>query len=65
MPWEPRANTGRAMHPGDVIAPARFVEVGDDCIAGPLPLAPIVAQPHLHSDETRVEIWGVADAARG
>ena len=102
VPWEPNANTGRAMHPGDVIAQARFVmsfiedilrafdattgdlrllvcyfasggateethrfvEAVDDCVAGPLPPITVVPQPHLHSDDTRVEIWGVADATR-
>lgn len=103
VPWEPNANTGRAMHPGDVIAQARFVmsyiedilhafetttgalrllvcyfassgsvaeterfvEAVDDCVAGPLPPITVVPQPHLHSEDTRVEIWGVADATRG
>ena len=102
VPWEPNANTGRAMHPGDVIAQARFVmsyiedifrafgattgdlrllvcyfasagtleetqrfvEAVDDCVAGPLPPITVVPQPHLHSEDTRVEIWGVADAPR-
>ena len=103
VPWEPNANTGRAMHPGDVIAQARFVmsyiedilrafdattadlrflacyfassgtqeethrfvEAVDDCVAGPLPPITVVPQPHLHSEDTRVEIWGVADATSG
>ena len=103
VPWEPNSNTGRAMHPGDVVAQARFVmsyiedilhafetttgalrwlvcyfassgtpeetaafvEAVDDCVAGPLPPITAVPQPHLHSDDTRVEIWGVADATSG
>ncbi|MGI9659532.1 MAG: RidA family protein, partial [Gaiellaceae bacterium] len=103
VPWEPKSNSGHAMHPGDVIAQARFVmsyiedilrafeattgdlrwlvcyfastgtteethrfvEAVDDCVAGPLPPLTVVPQPHLHSDDTRVEIWGVADATRG
>lgn len=101
--WEPYANTGRAMHPGDVITQThfvmsyiedilrsfdattsdlrllvcyfasdgsaeethRFVEALDDCVAGTLPPITVVSQPHLHSEDERVEIWGVADATRG
>lgn len=102
VPWEPNANTGRAMHPGDVIAQThfvmsyiedilrsfdattsdlrllvcyfasdgspeqthRFVEALADCVGGVLPPITVVPQPHLHSDDTCVEIWGVADATR-
>ena len=103
VPWESNANTGRAMHPGDVIAQTHFVmsyiddilrafdatssdlrllvcyfasdgsaeqthrllEALDDCVAGPLPPVTIVPQPHLHADDSNVEVWGVADATRG
>ncbi|MFP6682934.1 MAG: Rid family hydrolase, partial [Gammaproteobacteria bacterium] len=102
VPWEPFSNSGRAMHPGNVIAQTHFVmsyiedilrsfdattsdlrllvcyfasdgspeqthrivEALHDCVAGPLPPATIVPQPHLHADNSRIEVWGVADATR-
>lgn len=102
VPWEPRTNSGQAMHAGDVIAQTRFVmsyvedilrafdattgdlrllvcyfasggsveeshrviEAIDDCVAGLLPPVTLVAQPYLHAEDSRVEIWGVADATR-
>ena len=57
--WEMLASTGT------VEETEWIVEVVDYCIAGPPPPAMIVAQPHFHSNETRVEIWGVADATCG
>ena len=35
-----------------------------DCVAGPLPPITLVPQPHMHSEDMGVEIWGVAQAAR-
>jgi enamine deaminase RidA (YjgF/YER057c/UK114 family) len=37
-----------------------FVEAVADTIDGPLPPLTLVPQPHMHSDDVRVEIWGVA-----
>jgi hypothetical protein len=38
----------------------RFLDAVADCVAGPLPPITCVAQPHMHSDDMTVEIWGVA-----
>ena len=38
----------------------RFLDAVADCVAGPLPPITCVAQPHMHSPEMTVEIWGVA-----
>ena len=37
-----------------------FLEVISECVAGPLPPITLVPQPHMHSPEGTVEIWGVA-----
>lgn len=38
----------------------RFLDAVADCCAGPLPPVTCVAQPHMHSADMTVEIWGVA-----
>ena len=38
----------------------RFLDAVADCVAGPLPPITCVPQPHMHSPEMTVEIWGVA-----
>jgi enamine deaminase RidA (YjgF/YER057c/UK114 family) len=38
----------------------RFLDAVADCVAGPLPPITCVAQPHMHSEDMTVEIWGVA-----
>jgi enamine deaminase RidA (YjgF/YER057c/UK114 family) len=38
----------------------RFLDAVADCVAGPLPPITCVAQPHMHSADMTVEIWGVA-----
>jgi enamine deaminase RidA (YjgF/YER057c/UK114 family) len=38
----------------------RFLDAVADCVAGPLPPITCVAQPHMHSPDMTVEIWGVA-----
>jgi enamine deaminase RidA (YjgF/YER057c/UK114 family) len=37
-----------------------FVETLAGCIAGPLPPLTLVPQPHMHTSEMTVEIWGIA-----
>ncbi len=37
-----------------------FIETLRACIAGPLPPLTLVPQPHMHTKEMTVEIWGVA-----
>ena len=39
-----------------------FLDAVADCVAGPLPPITVVPQPHMHSEEMAVEIWGVANA---
>ena len=39
---------------------ARFVQTVTDCAGGVLPPVTLVAQPHMHTPEVTVEIWGVA-----
>ncbi len=41
---------------------ARFVASLADCVDGALPPLTLVPQPHLHTPESTVEIWGVAVA---
>ena len=38
----------------------RFLDAVSDCVAGPLPPITVVPQPHMHSQEIAVEIWGVS-----
>lgn len=42
-----------------------FLKVISECIAGPLPPITLVPQPHMHSPEGTVEIWGVARVPTG
>ena len=42
-----------------------FLETIGACVAGPLPPMTLVPQPHMHTKEMTVEIWGVAQALRG
>jgi enamine deaminase RidA (YjgF/YER057c/UK114 family) len=37
-----------------------FVEAVAETVDGPLPPMTLVPQPHMHSDDVRVEIWGIA-----
>ena len=37
-----------------------FIETLQACIAGPLPPLTLVPQPHMHTKDMTVEIWGVA-----
>ena len=41
---------------------SRFLDAVADCVAGPLPPITVLPQPHMHSEEMAVEIWGVATA---
>jgi len=38
----------------------RFLDAVADCVAGPMPPITCVPQPHMHSEDMTVEIWGVA-----
>lgn len=38
----------------------QFLDAVADCVAGPLPPITCVPQPHMHSPDMTVEIWGVA-----
>ncbi len=37
-----------------------FIDTVRACIAGPLPPMTVVPQPHMHTKEMTVEIWGIA-----
>jgi enamine deaminase RidA (YjgF/YER057c/UK114 family) len=37
-----------------------FIDTVAESVAGPLPPFTIVPQPHMHTDEMLVEIWGIA-----
>ena len=37
-----------------------FLETVAACIPGPLPPMTVVPQPHMHTEDMTVEIWGVA-----
>jgi hypothetical protein len=37
-----------------------FIETVAACIPGPLPPMTVVPQPHMHTRDMTVEIWGVA-----
>lgn len=37
-----------------------FIQTIADCIPGPLPPMTLVPQPHMHTKDMTVEIWGVA-----
>jgi enamine deaminase RidA (YjgF/YER057c/UK114 family) len=37
-----------------------FVDAIADTVDGPLPPMTLVPQPHMHTDDVRVEIWGIA-----
>ena len=45
---------------GDAGVTDAFVAMLRECVAGPLPPLTLVPQPHMHSDDVTVEIWGVA-----
>ena len=45
---------------GEAAETAAFVETLADCVGGALPPVTIQPQPHMHTPETLVEIWGVA-----
>ena len=45
---------------GGEAATRAFVEILANCIGGPLPPLTLVPQPHMHTPESTVEIWGVA-----
>ena len=47
---------------GSEMQTCRFLDAIADCVAGPLPPITVVPQPHMHSEDMRVEIWGVARA---
>jgi enamine deaminase RidA (YjgF/YER057c/UK114 family) len=47
---------------GDPAETTAFVDVLAECIGGPLPPITLVPQPHLHTPDSTVEIWGVAQA---
>ena len=38
-----------------------FVDVLAECIGGPLPPVTLVPQPHMHTPESTIEIWGIAE----
>ena len=40
----------------------RFIDAIAECVSGPLPPLTVVPQPHMHSEDMGVEIWGVARA---
>jgi hypothetical protein len=37
-----------------------FLEVLAHCVSGPLPPLTLVPQPHMHTKDMQVEIWGIA-----
>jgi enamine deaminase RidA (YjgF/YER057c/UK114 family) len=39
-----------------------FLETISACVAGPLPPMTLVPQPHMHTKDMTVEIWGIAQA---
>ncbi len=41
-------------------ATATFLDTVAACVDGPLPPITVVPQPHMHTPETMVEIWGIA-----
>ena len=45
---------------GTAAETAAFVETLADCVGGALPPITIQPQAHMHTPETMVEIWGVA-----
>ena len=45
---------------GDVTDTLAFVKTLCDCIGGALPPVTLVPMPHMHTDESTVEIWGVS-----
>ena len=47
---------------GDSKETIEFVNTLSDCVGGVLPPVTLVPQPHMHTDESTVEIWGVARA---
>ena len=46
---------------GDPAETAAFADILAECVGGPLPPMTLVPQPHLHTPESTVEIWGVAE----
>ena len=47
---------------GDVGDTLSFVKTLSDCVGGALPPVTLVPMPHMHTAESTVEIWGVAQA---